>query len=108
MALHEIPQEIGDFGVLLYAGWGRRKALVANFLAALTVVLGGAIGYLISVSDNLIAYMLPVAAGGFIYIAASDLMPEIKKEESLRKSVKLFLVFLLGVGLMWALKLLEP
>jgi len=72
------------------------------------VVLGGAIGYLISVSDNLIAYMLPVAAGGFIYIAASDLMPEIKKEESLRKSVKLFLVFLLGVGLMWALKLLEP
>src|SRR3989338_6411172 len=108
VALHEIPQEIGDFGVLLYAGWGRRKALVANFLAALTVVLGGAIGYLISVSDNLIAYMLPVAAGGFIYIAASDLMPEIKKEESLRKSVKLFLVFLLGVGLMWALKLLEP
>src|SRR3989344_1497277 len=51
---------------------------------------------------------LIIAAGGFIYIAASDLMPEIKKEESLRKSVKLFLVFLLGVGLMWALKLLEP
>lgn len=101
MALHEIPQEIGDFGVLLYAGFEKKKALIANYLVALTVVLGGLVGYFLSFRiNNFIPYLLPFAAGGFIYIAASDLMPEIRKETSLQKSLISFGIFLLGIVIM--------
>jgi zinc and cadmium transporter len=107
VALHEIPQEIGDFGVLLYAGFEKQKALVANFLVALTVVVGGIVGYFLSFQiESFVAYLLPFAAGGFIYIAASDLMPEIRKEESLKKSLLSFGVFLIGVVLMFLVKLI--
>ena len=107
IALHEIPQEIGDFGVLLYAGFNKKKALIANFFVALTVVLGGIAGYFLSfVLRNFIPYLLPFAAGGFIYIAASDLMPEIRKETNLQKSVISFGVFLLGIMLMFLVKLI--
>jgi zinc and cadmium transporter len=104
VALHEIPQEISDFGVLLYAGWEKSKALVANFLVALMVVLGGLAGYWLSVNEMFIGYLMPVAAGGFIYIAASDLMPELKKEAKLKKSLVSFGVFGLGVLLMWMIR----
>lgn len=105
VALHEIPQEIGDFGVLLHAGWEKRKALVANFLVALMAVAGGVVGFYLSSSvEAFIGYLMAVAAGGFIYIAASDLMPELKKETDLRKSLASFGVFGLGVGLMWLFK----
>jgi len=108
IALHEIPQEIGDFGVLLYAGFGKQKAFVVNFMVALTVVFGGIIGYFLSYRlENLIPYLLPFAAGGFIYIAASDLMPEIRKEESLKKSISSFGVFLIGVLIMFLAKLVS-
>ncbi len=107
VALHEIPQEIGDFGVLLYAGFEKEKALIANFLVALTVVLGGIVGYFLSFRlQNFVSYLLPVAAGGFIYISASDLMPEIRKEESLKKSLLSFGMFLIGVLLMYLVKLM--
>jgi len=104
VALHEIPQEISDFGVLLYAGWEKSKALVANFLVALMVVLGGLVGYWLSVNEMFIGYLMPVAAGGFIYIAASDLMPELKKETKLKKSLGSFGMFGLGVLLMWMIR----
>lgn len=105
VALHEIPQEIGDFGVLLYAGFKKQKALVANFLVALTVVLGGVVGYFLSFqAENLVPYLLPFAAGGFIYISASDLMPELRKEASLQKSLASFGIFLTGILLMFLLK----
>jgi zinc and cadmium transporter len=107
MALHEIPQEIGDFGVLLYAGWERRKALIYNFLAATTVVLGGLVGYWLSGVERLIENLLPLAAGGFIYIGASDLIPEIKKEEGLKKSLVNFGMFSLGILLMWWLRMVD-
>lgn len=108
IALHEIPQEIGDFGVLLYAGFGKKKALAANFLVALTAVLGGIVGYFLSFQmKNFIPYLLPFAAGGFIYIAASDLMPEIKKETNLPKSVISFGIFLLGIMFMFLAKLIS-
>lgn len=106
VALHEIPQEIGDFGVLLYSGWKKKKALIANFLTALTVVAGGLFGYFLAGKiDNLILFLMPFAAGGFLYIAASDLMPEIRKEPSLKKSLASFLIFLLGVLFMFLLKI---
>jgi Predicted divalent heavy-metal cations transporter len=105
IALHEIPQEIGDFGVLIHAGFGRIKALATNYAIALMVVAGGVAGYVLSFAvENIIPYLLPFAAGGFIYIAASDLMPEIRKERVLKKSVGAFLVFLMGIAIMFAAK----
>lgn len=108
IALHEIPQEIGDFGVLLYSGFKKEKALLANFLVAMSVILGGVVGYYLSFQvEGLMAYLLPFAAGGFIYISASDLMPEIRKEKDLRKSMVSFFVFLAGILMMYLAKFLD-
>ena len=108
IALHEIPQEIGDFGVLLYAGFKKKKALIINYLVSFVVVVGAVVGYFSFVYlENIMPYLLPIAAGGFIYIAASDLMPEIRKETNLRKSILSFFIFILGIGLMFGLKFLE-
>jgi len=108
IALHEIPQEIGDFGVLIHAGFNKIKALVLNYIIATTVILGGIAGYFASFYiSSIVPYLLPIAAGGFIYIAASDLMPEIRKESNLKKSIKSFAIFLLGIILMFAVKFIE-
>ncbi len=108
IALHEIPQEIGDFGVLIHAGFNKTKALVLNYLVATSVILGGIVGYFATFYVNgVMAYLLPIAAGGFIYIAASDLMPEIRKESNVKKSIISFGIFLLGIILMFAVKFLE-
>jgi len=105
IAAHEIPQEIGDFGVLIYGGFEKKKAIVLNFIVALTVVAGGVVGYFISKSIEQVAiYLLPFAAGGFIYIAATDLVPEIKKELNIKKSMATILVFICGILLMWLIK----
>jgi len=107
IALHEIPQEIGDFGVLIYAGFKRKKALIVNYLVSLTVVIGGIVGYFIAQSlYEIIPYLLPFAAGGFIYIAASDLMPEIIRQEKLKKSIITFLIFIVGIIIMMIVKLI--
>jgi len=107
VASHEIPQEIGDFGVLVYAGFKKGKALALNYLAASTVILGGVIGFYLSEIEKFVLFILPLAAGGFIYIAASDLIPEIKKEESTKKIILPFIVFLLGIGAMYLLTFFE-
>jgi len=108
IALHEIPQEIGDFGVLIHAGFNKVKALVLNYIVATTVILGGIVGYFASFYvEGVMPYLLPIAAGGFIYIAASDLMPEIRKESNLKKSIMSFGIFLLGIIFMYAVKFLE-
>jgi zinc and cadmium transporter len=102
IALHEIPQEIGDFGVLIYGGFEKRKALILNFLTALTAILGGVIGFFITTMvENVKLFILPFAAGGFIYIAATDLIPEIRKETSLKKSMVYFGIFILGIFIMY-------
>jgi len=107
IAFHEIPQEIGDFGVLIYSGFKKIKALILNFLAALTVVFGGMVGYFISTYiQEFTIFLLPLAAGGFIYIASSDLIPEIRKEENLKKSLLTFTVFLIGILIMWIARFL--
>ena len=78
-----------------------------NFIVALTVVLGGVIGYfIVSLIKPLFIFILPFAAGGFFYIAATDLIPDLKKEESMKKSVIVFLIFLLGVFLMWLVRII--
>jgi len=106
--LHEIPQEIGDFGVLVYAGFTKWKALLFNFLAASLAIAGAVISLVVgeSVSDYS-AIMLPLAAGGFIYIAGSDLVPEMHKESDVRKSIVQMAAIAVGVLLIASLTLLE-
>ena len=99
---HEIPQEIGDFGVLLHGGFSRVKALLFNLLSGVLAVLGGIVGYFLGSSFNM--FLLPFAAGGFIYIGASDLIPELHKEKEFKKSFLSFITFLIGAGLMLVLK----
>lgn len=105
IALHEIPQEMGDFGVLVYAGFKKFKALVLNYISASTVILGAVIGYFLGETPEFIHLLIPFAAGGFIYIASVDLLPELKKEGRLSKFIPSFIIFLLGVGLMFLLKI---
>jgi len=106
VALHEIPQEIGDFGILIYSGFKKAKALFLNFLSALTIILGGVFGFLLSERMmGSVVFLLPFAAGSFIYIACSDLIPEIKHKGSTQKALIHFLVFLSGIGIMFLLKL---
>ncbi len=102
---HELPQELGDFGVLVYGGFSKTKALIFNLFSQLTAILGGIIGYFLSTSvDWIISYMLPFAAGGFIYIAASDLIPELHKQPQLKKSLVSFSFFIFGILFMFLLK----
>ncbi|MBU1032483.1 MAG: ZIP family metal transporter [Patescibacteria group bacterium] len=102
---HEIPQEVGDFGLLLHSGFKKGRALFLNFSVALIVVLGGIIGYLFSSrADSFINFALPFTAGGFLYIAASDLIPEIRKENRAWFSIATFLTFIFGLLLMYFLK----
>ena len=105
VAFHEIPQEIGDFGVLVYGGLKKSKALVLNFLSGLVAVAGGIIGFfLLDKIEGSIAFLLAFAAGNFIYIASADLIPEIKQKCPVGKSAVHFIAFLFGIGLMFLLK----
>tara|TARA_Y100000310_G_scaffold342259_1_gene444725 strand:+ start:2685 stop:3443 length:759 start_codon:yes stop_codon:yes gene_type:complete len=107
--LHEIPQEIGDFGVLLHAGFSKGKALLVNFASGLVAVLGALFVFLLDGKISGVEEILvPIAAGGFIYIAASDLIPEIHKHsDSGWKSLLQLIALTLGVAAMAALLLLE-
>jgi zinc and cadmium transporter len=105
---HEIPHELGNFFVLLYAGFTKRKALFFNFVSALFAILGTFMSLLVgSKVAEFSSMMLPVAAGGFIYIAGSDLVPELNKESTLGKSLVQMLAIAGGVGLMLILVMLE-
>ncbi|MFH1751450.1 MAG: ZIP family metal transporter [archaeon] len=102
--LHEIPQELGDFGVLVYSGMNKKRALFLNFVTALTAVAGGLIGFFFLEQIQVFSFIiLAFAAGGFIYVSASDLIPELKKETNRKKSFTNFIVFLIGILLMSAL-----
>lgn len=106
--LHEIPQEIGDFAVLLHAGYSRKRALWLNFLSALTAILGTLIAFTLGeAGESFTAWILPLAAGGFIYIAVADLIPELHKTKIVKRSVLQFVSLALGVILMFALTFLE-
>ena len=104
--MHEIPQELGDFGVLVYGGLRPRRALFLNFVTALLAIAGAAAGYFMSgMLHYSIHYVLPFAAGNFMYIAGSDLVPELHKEPKLSKALLAFLVFIAGLVLMAGLKI---
>ncbi len=100
-AAHEIPQELGDFGILIHGGWKKSKALLFNLFSALTMVVGGLLAYFMADKINIV-YLLPFAAGNFIYIAASDLIPEVKHGKNIIKNILHFIFFVLGILLIWA------
>lgn len=107
IVLHEVPQEIADFGVLLKSGFSRRRALFLNFLISLTAFLGAGIGLLISAMGEFTPFLIAFTAGGFLYLAGTDLLPELHKRFTLKKSVLEFFFIVLGVLIMLALLLLE-
>ena len=101
-AAHEVPQELGDFGVLVHGGFSPRRALGYNFLSALTFPLGGLLAYLTARQLD-VSFLLPFAAGNFLYIGAVDLVPEVNKHQGLRTGAFHFLCFVLGLGALFAL-----
>lgn len=103
--LHEIPQELGDFGVLVHGGWKKGRALLFNFSSALMAVAGGIIAFFLSKEINT-TFLLAATAGTFIYIASSDLIPEIKGGRNFFKNLTHFAVFLAGIFLMFVFKVL--
>lgn len=107
VVLHELPQEIGDFGLLIHAGYSKSKALFFNFISSLSAFLGFAIASFFLVSENFLALASAFAAGAFIYIAGSDLVPELKNNKFDKKSVVEFLFILIGVLSMYLLLFLE-
>ncbi len=101
---HEIPQEIGDFGVLVHGGFTKKKALVMNFLSALTAVVGAIFILIIGKNfTNITQFLIPFTAGGFIYIAGSDLIPELHKETKISKSLLQLLGIVAGIAVMMIL-----
>jgi zinc and cadmium transporter len=97
---HEIPHEIGDFMILLNAGFSRRKALLFNLAAGASAVLGGALGYaVLERAQPLLPYALAIAAASFLYIALSDLLPEMMRRTSLRTTAPQVAFVLLGVAI---------
>jgi len=99
---HELPQELGDFGVLVYGGFTKTRALAANFLCALTAVMGAVAGYALSgLVSGFSAFLMPFCAGGFIYIAASDLVPELHKQKETKRANLSLIAFFAGIILMW-------
>ncbi len=97
---HEIPQEIGDFIVLLNAGFTRTRAYIYNLICSLMAVLGGVLGYLMLESaTGWIPYVLVFASSGFIYIAVSDLMPQMQRRATLRETIPQILLIALGVAI---------
>ena len=103
---HEIPQELGDFGLLIYGGLEKKKALFYNFASQLICVIGGIVGFLVSGIANVTPPLLAFAAGGVIYIAASDLIPELHKETDKKKVAISFVFFIIGISFMVLTKLL--
>ena len=102
---HEVPQEIGDFGVLVYGGLSKKKALTFNFISAITAILGALATYFLTYLRSIETLLVPFAAGGFIYIAATDLLPELHKKAHAGESIVQLIVILLGIALMAFLKI---
>lgn len=106
--LHEVPQEIGDFGVMIHGGFDRMKALLFNFISALTAFLGAVLILTIGIKLEAVSlFLVPFTAGGFIYIASSDLIPEMHKESHPLKSLIQLAALLLGIGVMISLLFVE-
>jgi zinc and cadmium transporter len=98
-AAHEVPQELGDFGILVHAGWSKARALLFNFASALTFLVGGWVAYALAGRFE-VTWLLPFAAGNFVYIAAADLIPELTGYPEAARKALLSGMFVLGLGLL--------
>lgn len=98
-AAHEIPQELGDFGILVHAGWSRTRALLFNLASALTFLVGGWVAYALAGTID-VAWLLPFAAGNFLYIAAADLVPELTSDPDARSKLLLTGMLVLGLAIL--------
>ena len=108
IVLHEIPQEISDFGILLHAGFSKAKAILMNFLSALTSFIGAGIALIVGGNiDALLPMTAAFAAGSFLYIAGSDLVPEIHRTSDPGRSLIQFAAILFGIGIMFLLLFVE-
>lgn len=104
VAFHELPQEMGDYGILVYAGFERRKALLYNFAAALSIVAGGLFGsFFISYVAELSSWMIAFSAGAFLFLSASELIPEIHDDRDWKKSLIQIIFLLLGMITIYSL-----
>jgi zinc and cadmium transporter len=101
-AAHEVPQELGDFAVLVNGGWPRARALGFNLISALTFLVGGLVAYFASFRID-VSFLLPFAAGNFLYIAASDLIPEVSRSHRSREGATSVATVLIGLALLYAL-----
>ncbi len=105
---HEIPQEIGQFAILVHGGWSRKKALLYNFFSALTAIAGALVVLVFAQAfQEAPAVLLGLSAASFIYIAMSDLIPELHKEPSIRRFILQIMWMTAGIGVMASLLLLE-
>ena len=101
---HELPQEIGDYGVLIYAGFNKARALLLNFVAALSVVAGGIFAiFFMEMVESLSGTLIAFSAGAFLYLSAAELIPELKEEEDFWKSLAQFAIFIVGLAVIWYL-----
>jgi zinc and cadmium transporter len=108
VVLHEVPQEIADYGVLLYAGFSKPKALLFNFLSGTISIVGAIVGLSFAgQAEQFLTIIIPFAAGGFIYIAGSNLIPELHKHIKLKESLLHLLFMLIGILIMYGLLFLE-
>lgn len=103
-AAHEVPQELGDFGVLIHGGWSKQRALLFNFLSGLTFLLGGLLAYGLSFQVD-VSWLIPFAAGNFLYIGASDLVPEVNKHKDFKANIVHLLAFVLGLAILLVVKI---
>lgn len=109
IAVHELPQEIGDVGILIQSGLSHRRALGLNFLVQTTAVAGGVTGFaLAGAAERIAPLVLAFAAGAFVYIASSDLVPEIKRHTGRGRSALYFVTFVVGLVVMYVLTFFEP
>lgn len=107
VAAHEIPQEVGDFAILLHSGFGRRKALLYNMLSSLTTVVGGVLAYYsLAGLQQILPYVLAIAASSFIYIAVADLIPDLHQRPQGHATLQQFSLIALGVMLIYGVQLI--
>lgn len=108
ITFHEIPQELGDYGVLIHSGFSKKRAIYYNFLSASAAIIGTILTLVVgSRFSGVTDALIPVTAGGFIYIAMSDLIPELHRENRVKNSLVQLLFLIIGISIMYLLIVLE-
>ena len=106
---HELPQEVGDYGILVYGGFSKKKALLVNFISAMVALLGGIFALLLSgILEVFNLFFLAFSGGGFIYLASTELMPELIAQKDLKKSIVQALIFIAGIAIIMTLVIILP